>query len=123
MRIHTGTVNVGAGWKPLVRVLNQVLDNFAPDSTVWVSSARGDLDYQWETRNAISQADRDLFVRLVRGVKLVALSTCEICGLEGQVGTPMVDNKAAMGFSTVLCWTHRREQVNRIKDARHLIGA
>ena len=101
-RMMTSASNVGEGWHPILRTLEDQLNAIDPDFILQqVKEKFGGLRYY-----AHSHTDDPAFRAAINVAEAESERTCEVCGEPGET-------KATHHWLKTLCETHRAEDIER----------
>lgn len=107
----TSANNIGEGWHPLIRELEEKLNAIDPEFTLQqIKEKFGGLRYY-----AHSHTDDPTFRAAINEAEVQSERTCEVCGEPGQI-------KATHHWLKCLCETHRAEDEKRYQARQKELG-
>lgn len=110
-RMMTSANNVGEGWHPILRELEEELNKIDPEFILQqVKEKFGGLRYY-----AYPHSPDPAFEGAIRTAEAKSERTCEVCGEPGLI-------KATHHWLKCLCETHRAEDVARYAAERKQLG-
>ena len=106
-RMMTSASNVGEGWHPILRELEEELNKIDPEFILLqVKEKFGGLRYY-----AHPHEPNPSFQQAINVAEAKSERSCEMCGEPGE-------NKATHHWLKTLCETHRAEDIKRHEDMR-----
>lgn len=105
----TQASNVGEGWHPLLKELEQVLNTIDPDYTLQqVKEKFGGLRYYTQNSAGVTEEARQAFNITIRYAEDRSTRICEVCGEEAET-------KSYRGWLKTFCEEHSKERQDRMK--------